>query len=73
MYACFIYLGKAQDSIVRTLLWKVLARFSVPQMILVMHQFHDGMRACVKLVYSECSVGFPGNGVFAEVYVFSAS
>ena len=38
------------QSVDRTLLWTVLARFGVPQrMISVIRQFHDGMRACVRL------------------------
>ena len=46
-YACFIDLTKAYDSVDRTLLRTVLARFGVPQVtISVIHQFHDGMRAC---------------------------
>ena len=50
LYVCFIDLTKAYDSIDRTLLWTVLVRFSVPQiMISVIRQFHDGMRACVQL------------------------
>ena len=56
LYVCFIDLTKAYDSVDRTLLWTVLARFGVPQiMISVIRQFHDGMRACVRLddrVYS---------------------
>ena len=48
LYVCFIDLTKAYDSVDRTLLWTVLARFGVPQnMISVIRQFHDGMRACV--------------------------
>ena len=48
LYVCFIDLTKAYDSVDRTLLWRVLARFGVPQnMISVIRQFHDGMRACV--------------------------
>ena len=43
-------LTKAYDSLDRALLWSVLARFGVPQnMISVIRQFHDGMRACVRL------------------------
>ena len=43
LYVCFIDLIKAYDSVDRTLLWTVLARFGVPQnMILVIRQFHDG-------------------------------
>ena len=50
LYACFIDLTKAYDSVDRTLLWTVLARFDVPQnMISVIRQFHDGMQACVRL------------------------
>ena len=60
LYACFIDLTKAYDSVDRTLLWKVLARFGVPQrMISVIRQFHDGMRACVRLDDGECSEWFP--------------
>ena len=50
LYVCFIDLIKACDSVDQTLLWKVLARFGVPQnMMSVIRQFHDGMRACVRL------------------------
>ena len=56
LYVCFIDLTKAYDSVDRTLLWTVFARFGVPQiMISVIRQIHDGMRACVRLddrVYS---------------------
>ena len=44
LYVCSINLTKAYDSIDRTLLWTVLARFGVPQnMISVIRQFHDGV------------------------------
>ena len=60
LYACFIDLTKAYDSVDRTLMWKVFARFGVPQrMISVIRQFHDGMRACVRLDDGECSEWFP--------------
>ena len=50
LYVCFIDLTKAYKSVDRTLLSTVLARFDVPQiMISVIRQFHDGMRACVRL------------------------
>ena len=50
LYVCFIDVTKAYDSVDRTLLWTVLARFGVPQnMISVIRQFHNGMRACVQL------------------------
>ena len=60
LYACFIDLTKAYDSVDRTLLWKVLARFGVPQrMISVIRQFHDGMRTCVRIDDGECWEWFP--------------
>ncbi|CAM9725966.1 unnamed protein product, partial [Sphacelaria rigidula] len=47
---CFIDLQKAYDSVDRTLLWEVLARFGVPsRMITIIRTFHDGMRARVQL------------------------
>ena len=50
LYVCFIDLTKAYDSVDRILLWTVPARFGVPQnMISVIRQFHDGMRAGVRL------------------------
>ena len=50
LYVSFIDLTKAYDPVDRTLLWSVLARFGVPHnMISVIRQFHDGMRACVRL------------------------
>ena len=56
LYVCLIDLTKAYNSVDRTLLWTVLARFGVPQKtISVIRQYHDGMRACVRLddrVYS---------------------
>ena len=50
LFLCFIDLQKkAYDSVDRTFLWQVLARFRIPpQMIEVIGQFHDGMRACVR-------------------------
>ena len=59
LYVCFIDLTKAYDSVDRTLLWTVLARFGVPQnMISVIRQFPDGMRACVRLEDRVCSRWF---------------
>ena len=60
LYVCFfIDLTKACDSVDRTLLWTVLARFSVPQMMIsVICRFHDGMRACVRLDDRVCSRWF---------------
>ena len=49
LFMCFIDLQKAYDTVDRTLLWQVLSRIGVPpQMIAVIRQFHDGMRACVR-------------------------
>ena len=56
---CFIDLIKTYDSVDRTLLWTVLARFGVPQnMISAIRQFHDGIRACVRLDDRVCSGWF---------------
>ena len=50
LYVCFIDVIEAYDSVDRTLLWTVLARFGVPHiMISIIRPFHDGMRACVRL------------------------
>ena len=54
LYVCFINLTKAYDSVDRTLLWTVLARSGVPHI----RQFHDGMRACVRLDDRVCSRWF---------------
>ena len=49
LFTCFIDLQKAYDTVDRTLLWQVLTRIGVPpQMIAVIRQFHDWMRACVR-------------------------
>ena len=59
LFLCFIDLQKAYDSVDHTLLWQVLARFGVPpQMIEVIRQFHDGMRACVRNDDGRCSEWF---------------
>ena len=56
LYVYFVNLIKAYDSVDRTLLWKVLARFGVPHNIITfVRQFHDGMRDCVRLDDSVCS------------------
>ena len=56
---CFINLTKVYDSVDRTFLWMVFARFGAPQrMIPVIRQFHNGMRACVRINDGECSGWF---------------
>ena len=46
---CFIGLQKPYDTVDHTLLWQVLTRIRVPpQMIAVIRQFHDNIRACVR-------------------------
>ena len=56
LFMRFIDLTKAYDSVDRTLMWTVLARFGIPpRMLAVIRQFHDGMRACVRLDDGECS------------------
>ena len=59
LHMCFVDLQKAYDTVVRTLLWQVLTRIGVPpQMIAVIRQFHDGMRACVRPDDGVCSDWF---------------
>ena len=49
LFLCFIDLQKAYDTIDRNLLWQVLTHIGEsPQIIAVIQQFHDGMRACVR-------------------------
>ena len=56
---CFVDLTKAYDSVDRTLLWTVLARFGVPpKMLAVIRHFHDGMRARMRTDDGECSDWF---------------
>ena len=58
-YMCVVDLQKAYDSVDRELLWKVLARAGVPSaMIDVIRQFHDGMRARVRMDDGELSERF---------------
>ena len=59
LFMCFIDLQKAYDTVDRTLLWQVLTRIGVPpQMLAVIRQFHDGMRACVRPDDGVCSDWF---------------
>ena len=56
---CFIDLQKAYDTVDHTLPWQVLTRIGVPpQMIAVIRQIHDGMRACVRPDDGVCSDWF---------------
>ena len=60
LHMCFMDLQKAYDTVDRSLLWQVLIRIGVlPQMIAVIRQFHDGMRACVR----------PNDGVYSDWFV----
>ncbi|CAB1101598.1 unnamed protein product [Ectocarpus sp. CCAP 1310/34] len=46
VFACFVDLTKAYDSVDQDLLWDVLRRFGVPpKMLAVIRHFHEGMRA----------------------------
>ena len=65
LHICFIDLHKAYGTVNRTLLWQVLTRIGVPpQMIAVIRQLHDGMRACVRPNDGVCSDWFQvGQGV----------
>ena len=59
LHMCFIDLQKPYDTVDRTLLWQVLTRTGVPpQMLAVIQQFHDGMRACVRPDDGVCSDWF---------------
>ena len=59
LFLCVIGPQKAYDSVDRTLLWQGLARFGVPpQMVEVIRQFHDGMRAYVRNNDGRCSEWF---------------
>ena len=57
LFVCFIDFQKAYDTVDRTLLWQVLPRIGVPpQMIAIIRQVHDEMRAAVR----------PNGGVFSN-------
>ena len=59
LFMRFIDLHKAYDTGDRTLLWQVLTRIGVPpQMIVVIQQFHNGMRAYVRPDDGVCSDWF---------------
>ncbi|CAB1097042.1 unnamed protein product [Ectocarpus sp. CCAP 1310/34] len=55
----FVDLNKAYDLVDRDMLWKVLARAGIPaKLIEVIRQFHDGMRARVRMDDGELSDWF---------------
>ena len=59
LFMSFIDLQKAYDTVDPTLLWQVLTRIGVPpQMIAVIQQFYNGMRACVRPNDGVCSDWF---------------
>ena len=56
LYMFFVDLQKAYESIDRVFLWAILNRLGVsPKIISIIRQFHDGMRACVRLDDSKAS------------------
>ena len=72
LYVCFIDLTKAYDSVDRTLLWTVLARFGVPEIIIsIIRQFHDGMQACVRLDDRVCSRWLAGEQGLCQGFVLA--
>ena len=64
LYACFIDLTKAYDSINREALWRVLEQYEVPEKVLnLIKDLHEGSEACVR-DYGATSGWFSiGNGV----------
>ena len=49
LFLCFNDLQKASNSVDRTFVWQVLARFGVPPTMLeLIRQIHDGIRACMR-------------------------
>ena len=59
LFLCFLDLKKAYDKVDHTFLWQAVARLGVtPQMITVMRNFHDGMKACARSDNDVCSERF---------------
>ena len=59
LHMCFIDLQKAYNTVDPTLPWQELTRIEVPpQMIAVIRQFHDGIKACVRPDDGVCSDWF---------------
>ena len=70
LFMCFIDLQKVYDTVDRTLLWQVLTRIGVsPQMLAVIQQFHDGMRARVRPDDGVCSDWFEVEQGLRQGYV----
>ena len=59
LFMCFVDLQKAYDTVDHALLRQVLTGIGVPpEMIAVIQQFHDGIRACVRPDDNVCSDWF---------------
>ena len=71
LFTCFVDPPKAYDSVDRSLLWVVLARFGVPPMMVdIMRQFHDSMRACIRLDGGRVSEWFEvGQGLHQGCFI----
>ena len=58
LYATYVDLTKAFDTVSPDGLWKIMAKYGCPEkFILMVRQFHDGMQACVQ-----------DNGTFIEPF-----
>ena len=58
LFKCYIDLTKAYDKVDRSILWKVLRRYGVPEVLIsVIKNFHDGARARVRV-----------DGILSEVF-----
>ena len=72
LFMCFIDLQKAYDTVDRPLPWHVLTRIGVPpQMIAVIQQFHDRMRAYMGPDDDVCSDWFEVEQVIRQGCVLS--
>ena len=72
LFLCFMDIQKTYGSVDRNLLWQVLSRLGVPpQMITVIREFHDRMKACVRSSDGTCSKPFDVNQGLRKGCVFS--